>query len=337
MKISYSTDLSNLTTKNGYGNAGFEIVKSLQANGYEVPFQDSSAPVGFNFVQPEYYEFINPYTIGYTPWESTLIPPLWKHPITECDEFWTTSEWCRQVFEDNGVKVDKVLHHGIGDEWMPRKRKGRDGKIRFLHVGEPAPRKNGQQVLDVFFRVFGKRTDVSLTIKADAHSTLRIRDRWGSIIATPDMLPNVRLITDQVSNEEMVSLYWAHDALVYPSAGEGFGLIPLQALASGMPTICTSAWAPYANYLGNLGLDSRLVDSPWDFGHPGQVYEISDDELADKMLYTVAHFESLSEDFLYQSADVRRDYNWRKLVRDAFAPLKKTYEDSLLEESDVLG
>lgn len=336
MKISYSTDLANLNTMNGYGNAGFNIVTSLQANGYEVQFQDRTAPVNINFVQPEYYEFISPYNIGYTPWESTKVPELWKYPIKECDEFWTTSEWCRQVFEDNGIKVDKVLHHGVGDEWIAHKRKPRD-KIRFLHVGEPAPRKNGQQVLNVFYKLFGSREDVSLTIKAHHHSTLRIYDRMGSIVAAPEMLNNVNVIREQISNDAMVSLYWSHDALVYPSAGEGFGLIPLQALATGMPTICTGAWAPYANYLGPLALDSRLVDSPWDFGHPGQVYEISDDELADKMLYTVNNYDQLSTNFMTQAPLVQKDYNWRKVVREAFAPLKKSFESGRPDDSSVLG
>lgn len=322
MRISYSTDLANLNTKNGYGNAGFNIVTSLQANGHEVQFQDPSCDFNINFVQPEYYEFITPYNIGYTPWESTKIPDMWKYPITLCDEFWTTSEWCAKVFEDNGIHVDKVVPHGVGDEWIAHRRPVKD-KIKFLHVGEPAPRKNGQQVLNVFFREFYGREDVELTIKAHHHSTLRIYDLYGNIVATPDMIPNINLITDELSNEAMVGLYWSNHCLVYPSAGEGFGLIPLQALATGMPTICTKAWAPYANYLGDLGLESRLVDSPWDFGHPGQVYEITDDELAEKMHYVVDNFDRLSGDFYAQSPLVRAEYNWRKVTRDAVSHLKE--------------
>lgn len=329
MKISYDTDLSNLNTKNGYGNAGFQIVQSLQALGHRVTFQDPDTDLSLMFVQPEYYGFTSPYNIGYTPWESTVVPQMWKYPITRCDEFWTTSEWCAQMFEDNGLKVDKVFHHGIDDIWKPVRRKT-DGHVKFLHLGEPAPRKNGQQVLNVFFKYFANRPDVSLTIKAHLTSTLRIYDLYGNIVATPDMVPNIKLITDELSEEEMVALYWSHDALVYPSAGEGFGLIPLQALATGMPTVCTSNWAPYSHYLGDLGMNGRLIDSPWDFMHPGQVYEVSDIQIYERMQHIIDNFDSLSQHFYDQSQSVRKEFNWRHVTRNAFSGYEKVLETATL-------
>ena len=47
---------------------------------------------------------------------------------------------------------------------------------------------------------------------------------------------------------------------MYPTWGEGFGFIPLQGLASGMPVISTYDWSHYVDYMGPLKLKSKLTD-----------------------------------------------------------------------------
>ena len=48
----------------------------------------------------------------------------------------------------------------------------------------------------------------------------------------------------------MPALYRAADALVFPSIKEGFGLVVLEAMASGVPVV-TSRIAPFTEYLGD--------------------------------------------------------------------------------------
>ena len=270
MQISISTPVVNLKSKNGYGYATKNIAESLNRLGHTTPFQFAKAPVQLNFSQPEFYKMHrNQYQISYTPWESTVIPEIWKENLNHCDEIWTTSDWCANVFEDNGFKVDMVYPHGIDPMWIPKKRED-DGVIRFLHLGEPAPRKAGQTVVDAFIYLFGHDPQYQLTIKAHNHNTTRIFNNFidRNIIGLPDQLyKNITINTDVLDDEELVKLYHDHDVLVYPSYGEGFGFIPLQALATGMPTICVGSWAHYKNYLGPLELKSEIIDSPWPFPH----------------------------------------------------------------------
>lgn len=51
------------------------------------------------------------------------------------------------------------------------------------------------------------------------------------------------LLAGRVSDEELAALYSAADALVFPSADEGFGLPPLEALACGTPVAAYAAGA----------------------------------------------------------------------------------------------
>jgi len=48
----------------------------------------------------------------------------------------------------------------------------------------------------------------------------------------------------------MPALYRAATALVFPSTKEGFGLVVLEAMASGVPVV-TSRIAPFTEYLGD--------------------------------------------------------------------------------------
>jgi hypothetical protein len=328
MNISFSTVIANLKSKNGYGYAGENIVKSLNNLGHFVPFQDPKSKVQFNFSQPAHFKLHkNQYQISYTPWESTVIPEDWKEYMDACDEIWTTSDWCANVFEDNGYKVDKVYPHGIDPIWKPYKRQD-DGIIKFLHVGEPAPRKAGQMVVESFISLFGNNPEYSLTIKADQINTTRVYNNFidKNIIGAPEKLySNINLITEVLTNEELVQLYNSHDVLIYPSYGEGFGFIPFQALATGMPTICTNGWAHYQKYLGPLKLKSKIIDSPWPFPHKGKVFEPNRQHLLELMRDVSINFKAYSNYYFAQSTKIHKDYNWDQLTENAFKDIFKKF------------
>ncbi len=330
MNISFSTPKVNLRTANGYGHAGLKIVESLTSLGNVVPFQDAKSPVQLNFSQPTNFKLHrNQYQIGYTPWESTTIPYEWKEYLDLLDEIWTTSDWCKQVFENNGYKDVKVFPHGIDPIWTPKHRKINHGRpLKFLHIGEPAPRKAGQMTLDAFVHLFGNNPFYSLTIKAHTHNTTRIHNNYidKSIVGLPEQLySNIKVITEPISDEEMVQLYHDHDVLIYPTYGEGFGFIPLQALATGMPVISTYDWAHYKNFLGPLKLKSELIDSPWPFPHEGKVFEPNYQHLLELMRDVSINYNAYSGFYFAQSTKIHEEYNWLQLTNNAFDHIFKKF------------
>lgn len=333
MRISFSTLPGNLIVTIGYGYAGFNMVRALQRLGHTVPFQDPDCKVQIHFSQPDFYEF-NPgqYRIGYTPWESTGMPDGWVRRFNELDELWTPSPLIAQWYADAGVKKDiRVYEHGVNSNWTSVHRKPQT-KIKFLHVGEPAPRKGGDMTFKAFRAAFGDRTDVQLTIKSNGPSTIRDRSHYGRVMQPGDF-SNVRLITSTLPEEQLVSLFHEHHALVYPGWGEGFGLIPLQAMASGMPIICTEAWAPYARFIPEpLRLGSTLVNSPWPDMHPGQMFKPDFDQLVEQMLYVADNFDQLARESYIRSFKIKREYDWDYLTKNAFEHVVKKFDSDHVEE-----
>jgi glycosyltransferase involved in cell wall biosynthesis len=183
--------------------------------------------------------------------------------------------------------------------------------------------------VEAFRLAFGASEDVHLTVKANGHSTIRAYEshfhRGGprSILGLPhEVFKNVSLIDHSLSLDELVELYHDHDVLVYPSWGEGFGLIPLQALATGMPTICTGEWAPYQRFLGGLSLDSKQRQSKWPDMHPGFMSEPDIHHLVELYRTCSRDYSNLSQTFFDNAERVHSEYNWDKLTKDAFEHLE---------------
>lgn len=317
MKISYHTVKDNLDTTRGYGAAGFQVVTSLQRLGHEVLFDSPDAPVQISFCQPAWQKFHpGQYKISYVPWESTELPEGWVGFMNDCDEVWATSEWVAKVYRDNGViKPIYVYEHGLDTKWAPIKREYDGGQVRFLHLGEPALRKGGQFAIDAFRQVFGDSDKVHLTMKAYYQHYLR---GWkdGEHVVADRAYDNITLIDEMLHATELRKLYEDSHFLVYPSYGEGFGFIPLQALGTGMPVISTFEWAAYSKYI-NLPIHGRWDRSVWSV-HPGNVLYPDFEEL--KVQYrNAAGDPQLYLDWAYENAPlVHADYNWEKKTADAW-------------------
>jgi glycosyltransferase involved in cell wall biosynthesis len=332
MHISYYTIKAGLNPAVGFGYAGQNIVKSLQQLGHKVDFANPKAQLQLNFTQPHQYKMHrNQYQIGYTPWESTKIRPEWRERMNLCNEIWATSDWVADVYRNNGVEVPiYVYQHGIEKIWEPYKRiKKEDEPLKFLHVGEPSPRKEGQMVVDTFIKLFGNNPEYQLTMKVHESHTLRIYNKRGEFVTPETEYKNIKIIKEELDITNLVNLYHRNHILVYPTWGEGFGFIPLQGLATGMPVISTYDWSPYKQYLGPLKIKSTLTDEtlPKAVGDPhlGKMYKPDVESLEDQMVFSAINFKALSGYYFAQSTKIHEDYDWIKLTKNAFNHLEEKF------------
>jgi glycosyltransferase involved in cell wall biosynthesis len=312
MKLSHGSRIANYTKRNGYGYMTDRILSTLKTLGYKIRPNDPTADVNFWYDQPHHIDWgENQYRVAYHPWESTELMEGWLEKLNSADEVWTPSPLMAEWYKEMGVDSPIFIYeHGIDQIWTRRPRRT-DGIIRFLHVGGEAKRKGADIVLEAFRAAFPGRTDVELTMKMMNKG------------ARVERVGRTTFMNESIGINRLVRLYHKHQVFVYPSWGEGFGLNPLQALATGMPTIFTGAWAPYADYApDHWKIDSELADSPWPTVHPGKMFKPDLDDLVEKMRYTVDHYEDELKIAQGASTTVQEHYNWKILTSDAFKKLE---------------
>jgi glycosyltransferase involved in cell wall biosynthesis len=327
--ISYSSVPEALTLTNGYSIAGFNIVRSLQKLGHKVPYQDPAAPVEIHWSNPDEYRFSSPnqYKILMGTWESYPIPARWRANFDLADEVWTTNPVMANWFSQVAGRDVKAYEHGVdGEIWSPRERRVTGGKIKFLHDGEPSPRKNGQMALDAFRAAFGDRTDVHLTIKALGMNTTRVDNHL-----LPDKVyKNVTIDKSIYPNpEDLATVYARNHVLVCNSEAEGFGLPGLQGIASGMITLCNPGWASYKQFIiPELRLKSTFGPALHQNVVPGKAFPVDFDDLVERYRYVADNFESLSALAFYNAPRAIATYDWVKLTEKAFAPVLEKVDNN---------
>jgi glycosyltransferase-like protein len=136
------------------------------------------------------------------------------------------------------------------------------GAAVFLAVGGVEQRKNTIRLLEAFRAIHAQHPSSRLVIAGGAslldHNAYRAR--FIKALAQSGLPEGAVIRTGPWPQELMPALYRAATSLVFPSTKEGFGLVVLEALASGVPVV-TSRIAPFTEYLGG---DDVLWCDPFD-------------------------------------------------------------------------
>ncbi len=173
--------------------------------------------------------------------------------------------WRAQLRRDHGVAAT-LVHNGVDLARYTRHADPQDtsllaplglhaGAPVFLAVGGVEERKNTLRILQAFVRVRAAWPQAQLVVAGGAslldHTGYAAEFR--QVVAASGLAsgPGEPLLTTgPLPDAIMPALYRRADVLVTPSLREGFGLVVLEALASGTPVVA-SRIAPFTEYLGD--------------------------------------------------------------------------------------
>lgn len=316
----------NMDINLGYGQAASGIYKALTELGLNVQIENPKADIELCFSHPIEHNFLNPnsYKIVYSAWESTSLKPEWIRNMNQADEIWATSDWVKNVFQELFPnKKIYVYKHGINPLWKPVLRKTANKPFTFLHVGEPYSRKDAQLVTNTFIELFGEDPNYRLVLKASSMNTVKVKDPHFGFLSSPSAAyDNIISIDGILTEDQMIGLHQQCEVFVYPSWGEGWGLQPIQALASGMPVISTDGWADYYQYI-TWRVDSTWSYSPWQDIHPGLMMEPNKSSLKEQMLNAVANYDSVLKQTFNDAFELHKIYDWKEVSKPAVDRLEK--------------
>jgi len=151
----------------------------------------------------------------------------------------TSPATARLLSADFGVPPDRITVAEPGTDPAPRAR-GTGSPLRLLSVGSIIPRKG----YDVLIEALAPLSDLhwTLDIIGALDRSPDTVSRLKAAIAAADLAPRVAL-PGPASPAELARLYDAADLFVLPSLFEGYGMVLTEAMARGLPIVCTTGGA----------------------------------------------------------------------------------------------
>jgi glycosyltransferase involved in cell wall biosynthesis len=313
-KIAFFCPLWGTGTDSGYSYAAVELIKAWQALGIPVWANDTDADVIFNMGQPHFYERVEgKLNIGYTAWESTEISPGWVANMNRMDEIWAPCQANIDWYKAAGVDVPmRVLPHGINPEHWPIRDMAEvpsvDDVYKFIHIGGDAPRKGALMVYDAFKNVFGDQDDVQLTLK-------------GRKFNFNPKGKNITVLNELIPQEELRALYHSHHAMIYPTMGEGFGLVPFQAMATGMPTAVTNWSGPADFWMYGWPIGVHYLTTPTYAPHIGQWAQPKYEDVCYYMVRFYEERKKFNRMARMFAAQMHEECTWEQVAKTALESL----------------
>ena len=288
---------------------------------YEFINKDGGPPI-VNHCLPNSYIVGSGTNIGMTYWETDTVPAFWLPNMRRMDTLWTSSKFIKDVYKKQEANDNiSEFHQGIDpDIYKINFDPPQTDKFTFLSFGSPSSRKNAQYTYDAFMDLYEGNKKFHLIIKSSGPCSVRnIKD--GTNLGSVSGHPEVTVIEEMLPEEEVAELYRSVHCLVYPTSGEGWGLVPFSAIASGTPTICTNATActEYAHMSVPLNFEWK---SPLD--HPGGAHGLYSyggkwadpdlNDLREKMQSVVENYNSYKNLTITSAMKLQNTHTWDKVA-----------------------
>ncbi len=205
-----------------------------------------------------------------TMFETNGIPIEWVRSSSDYDALWVPSEFNRRTYLESGVPEQKITVIPCPlPTWTTlltsniQRVFDRDpSTFTFLSVLRWHRRKGWDILVNAFINEFLHEPGVKLVIKARSFDP-RKPEQPGRELAQflaerhIEVPPNIIVITQDFSINDLAKLYGNSDAFVLASRGEGWGRPLLEAMLSGLPTI-GPRWGGNLNFMNDS--NSILVD-----------------------------------------------------------------------------
>lgn len=274
--------------------------------------------------------------VYHTMFECTPLPKDWVNVLNRVGLVWSPSNYCTKLFQDSGVtRPIMTAGYGVNAEDFPYyERSGRDGLFKFIVWNRGVvSRKNLLDCVKAFHYANLPKSEAVMEIKLNrgfGTPDFYWRDAQGERI----LMENVRFAaSDDWSDGDLAWWLASADAMIYASKGEGYGLMPLEAGATGLPVICaynTGMMDYLSEDVAYLVRTEKLeLSNEYSSRFGGEFYwnKPKMEEMVEHIRYVFYHREeSLNKGKRF--SQMAHQMTWEKAAIHAISQMKK-YQDSI--------
>lgn len=245
----------------------------------------------------------------------------------------TPSEWSKQGLIQFGAVADRirVIPHGFDphifnilpseERTTLRKKLGWEDHFVFLQIGAMTGNKSIDLLLKAFAAVVEKYPKARLALKGldsmyfSSDNLLNASETLTESEAER-VFENIVYLGDSMSFVEIAHLYQAADAYVSPYEAEGFNIPVLEAIACGLPVICTRGGATddFTHPDFTLSIESRPVYVTFESGNIGMGLEPNYDHLVTLMTDLIEQPDFIAHARYAGPQFVANQFTWQHVV-----------------------
>jgi glycosyltransferase involved in cell wall biosynthesis len=239
------------------------------------------------------------------------------------------SKWARSVLEPRLPQMNlRVVRHGVLKGFRRRFEPWENdlGKFVVAHFATSAiERKNTLLLIDAFRLIAksGRDSELKLFIGPNDLETVQRHIRPTDAVTLHHRL--------NAPPEVMRAVYSSASVVCQPSLAEGFGLVPLEALCSGVPAVLSdcSGHREYSRSVNDNILPSVVTIQPEGthrvkYDPLGEAYTITVEGIREALLYAYDHFFELKQNAVRLAASMQEAWSWENTTRDYFEELKES-------------
>ena len=168
--------------------------------------------------------------------------PFWKMVLKDCEQadvLLVNSDYVKQTFVDQGYDLDRIVvaYLGVRRDFLDLKNSyglGEDGKLRLLFTGGFALRKGADLIIDAVAKLDAAGVDCLVEVAGHADEGRRLLQAYSARIHEKFIFHGF------IPQDELKALFKRADMYVFPSAAEGCAKSAMEAMAAGVPVICTA-------------------------------------------------------------------------------------------------
>ena len=301
MKIAAHYDHSPVT---GYGRMSAEIVAAIKRAGVEVVDAPDPSVENILFMTPPHRPdgwYKGQKSTIVTMWETTELAFEHNAGVPSYDTVLVPSQANYELFKEVNPNTHFVPLGCDYERWKPIKRE-RSDPFTVITAGQGGRRKG----IDISIRVFKQFRDI---IKAEGFPAPRLWIKSVVHLENPD--PGIVVLDSPMSIEDEIDFYAKGHVYLGLSRGEGWGMIPHQTIAQGMPTILSNAHGHAAFARFGLGVDCGWMEAEngvW--GRNGNWWSPNEDQALAHLLDVFHNYNQHAEAAMLNAEGIRKEFTW---------------------------
>lgn len=289
----------------GYGRMGLQVHHGLERAGVQVDtdvLTSSADTVLFIKIPPlakRWRSVQRP--VIWTMYETTEVPVEFR----DLDDFATVVVPCeanREAFSRWHPNVHTVPL-AVDSRWKYR-RPLVDGRFTVFASGSEK-RKGLDLACEAFVKAFPGNRDVRLVLKTPTDMTFGLPSD-----------PRFERVSGFLSAAEEVELYESANVYVGLSRGEGFGMMPLQAIVQGTPTVLSSGHGHAEFERFGIPVSTTLVEASEYrlYGDAGCWWESDVDDAVDKLRWVYDNYDAAVAEAAKNARKAKKQFTWDNTV-----------------------